>query len=219
MLRSIFLSLLVSCSALAASSALAGEDISKVNSSIRIDSGKTVGELGTVNGSIRLGDNVQADAVSTVNGSIDIGNNANVESADTVNGRITIGSHARVSRDVETVNGSLVLEDGSDVSGDLANVNGDIRLRAAHVGGRIQSVSGDIEIGAHSTVDGGILIEKSNNWFSFGPNQPPRVVIGPRAVVKGTLEFEREVELLVSDSASIGTVRGATPVKFSGENP
>lgn len=219
MLRSLVLSLLVAGSALATTSALAHGDISKVNSSIRIDSGETVGELTTVNGSIRLGDNVQASEVSTVNGSIDIGDNASVESADTVNGRITIGSHTRVSRDVETVNGSLDLEEASDVSGDVANVNGDIRLRSAHVGGRIQTVSGDIEIGADSIVDGGILVEKSNNWFNFGSSKPPRIVIGPRAVVKGSLDFEREVELLVSDSASIGAVRGATPVKFSGENP
>lgn len=219
MLRSIFLALLVASLAFFATNALASEDISKVNSAIRIDSGKTVGDLGTVNGSIRLGDDVQAGEVGTVNGSIDIGNNANVKSADTVNGRITIGSHSRVSRDVETVNGSVVLEQASDVSGDVGNVNGDIRLQAAHVGGRIQSVSGDIEIGADSIVDGGILIEESNNWFNFGSNKPPRVVIGPRAVVKGTLEFEREVELLVSDSATIGAVKGATVVKFAGENP
>ena len=219
MLRTFLLSLLVTSSALITSSALAGEDISKVNSSIRIDSDKVVGGLDTVNGSIRLGDNVQAEEVSTVNGSIEIGDNANVKSADTVNGRITIGSHTRVSGDVETVNGSLTLVDGCDVSGDVGNVNGDIDLRATHVGGRIQTVSGDIEIGADSIVDGGILVEKSNNWLNFGSSKPPRVVIGPRAVVKGTLEFEREVELLVSDSASIGAVKGATPARFSGENP
>ena len=77
----------------------------------------------------------------------------------------------------------------------------------------------DIEVGADSRVDHGILVEKSNSWFNFGSNQPPRVVIGPRAVVQGTLVFEREVELYVSDTARIGEVKGATPIKFSGENP
>lgn len=219
MLRSFSLCLLVAGSVVIAPDAHAGDDISKVNSSIRVDASKTVGELNTVNGSIRLGDNVQADEVSTVNGSIDIGSNASVKSADTVNGRISIGDHTRVARDVESVNGSLTLENGCDVSGDVGNVNGDIRLIAAHVGGRIQTVSGDVEVGADSIVDGGMLIEKPNNWFNFGSSKPPRVVIGPRAVIKGTLDFEREVELLVSDSASIGEVRGATPVRFSGENP
>lgn len=219
MLRPFSLFLLIASVALMATSVSADESISKVNSSIRIDSGKVVGDLDTVNGSIRLGDNVQAGEVSTVNGSIDIGNNATLKSADTVNGRVTMGAHARVSGTVEAVNGSLTFEDGSDISSDVSNVNGEIRLRAAHVGGRIKTVSGDIEIGADSIVDGGILVEKSNNWFNFGSSKPPRVVIGPRAVVKGALEFEREVELLVSDSASIGSVKGATPVKFSGENP
>jgi hypothetical protein len=44
-------------------------------------------------------------------------------------------------------------------------------------------------------------------------------VIGPHAVVQGTLEFRREVELYVSDSAQIGAVKGATAQKFSGANP
>jgi hypothetical protein len=37
--------------------------------------------------------------------------------------------------------------------------------------------------------------------------------------VQGTLQFKREVELYVSDSATIGTVDGATPQKFSGDQP
>ena len=45
------------------------------------------------------------------------------------------------------------------------------------------------------------------------------VVIGPGAVVQGTLKFEREVKLLVSDRAKIGVVEGATAIKFSGEHP
>ena len=45
------------------------------------------------------------------------------------------------------------------------------------------------------------------------------VVIGPHAVVQGTLEFRREVELKVSDSAQIGPVKGATVEKFSGATP
>ena len=45
------------------------------------------------------------------------------------------------------------------------------------------------------------------------------VVIGPGAVVKGTLKFQREVKLYVSDRATIGPVEGATVNKFSGEHP
>jgi DUF4097 and DUF4098 domain-containing protein YvlB len=220
MLRPSLLSLVFAAVALVQMApASASDDTSKVNGSIRIDDGRTVGDLSTVNGSIVLGDHGQADELSTVNGSIDVGDDASVRSAGTVNGRVSLGKRARVSRDVDTVNGSLVLEDGSDVSGDLSNINGSIRLRNAHVGGGIKTVSGDIEIGADSTVDKGILVEKSNSWFHWGSEKAPRIVIGPRAVIGGKLVFERDVELFVSDSARIGAVEGATPVKFSGERP
>jgi DUF4097 and DUF4098 domain-containing protein YvlB len=220
MLRPFLTSLVFSVFALGlALPASASDDISKVNGSIRVDDGKTVGDLDSVNGSIRLGDHGQAEDVSTVNGSIEIGNDASIRSAGTVNGRVSIGNRSRVGKGVDTVNGSLSFDEGSDVGGDVANVNGSIRLRAAHVGGGIRTVSGDIEVGADSHIDGGILVEKSNSWFSFGASKPPRVVIGPRAVVQGKLVFEREVELHVSDSARIGEVKGATPVMFSGENP
>jgi hypothetical protein len=45
------------------------------------------------------------------------------------------------------------------------------------------------------------------------------VVIGPDAVVSGTLEFQRDVELYVSDKAKVGDVVGATPKMFSSERP
>jgi len=49
--------------------------------------------------------------------------------------------------------------------------------------------------------------------------RPPRVVVGPGSVIGGTLEFERPVRLYVSDRATIGPVKGATAVKFSGDRP
>jgi hypothetical protein len=49
----------------------------------------------------------------------------------------------------------------------------------------------------------------------MGRATPPRVVIGARATVTGVLRFKRKVELLVSDSATIGPVEGATPVMFA----
>ncbi len=220
MLRPILLSMALATLVLGPPSPVcASDDTSKVNGSIRIDDGKTVGDLDTVNGSISLGEHGQADQISTVNGSIDIGDDAGVRSAGTVNGRISLGKRARVSGGIDTVNGSLTLGEGSDVSGDVSNVNGSIRLHKAHVGGGIKTVAGDIEIGADSSVDRGIHVEKSNSWFNWGEDKPVHVVIGPRAVVKGMLVFERDVELLVSDSAQIGEVKGAKPVRFSGDHP
>lgn len=207
------------CVALLAGSsayAIAAEDISKINGSISTQAGQTVGDLDTVNGSIQLAANGRAEDLSSVNGSITVGDDAVFDSADSVNGRISIGARTRVSKDVEAVNGGISLAEGADVSGRVSNVNGTIRLTAAHVGGGIETVSGNIEIGADSRVEGGILIEKPS-WF--GSSKAPRVVIGPRAIVEGTLEFRRDVELLVSDSARIGTVKGATATVFKGDHP
>jgi len=220
MLRPILLCLALTLPAAALMSpSWASDDVSKVNGSIRIDDGQRAGDLDTVNGSINLGERGQAEALSTVNGSIEIGDDASIHSAGTVNGRITLGKRARVSEAIDTVNGSLLLEEGSEVSGDVSNVSGSIRLRSAHVGGGIRTVGGDIEIGADSRVDKGIRVEKSSSWFNWGNDKPVRVVIGPRAVVNGSLVFEREVELRVSDSAQIGEVSGATAQRFSGDHP
>ena len=86
----------------------------------------------------------------------------------------------------------------------------------------------DIYIGADSRLDGGILVHKRNViglslgddlklGIPVGRSTPPRVVIGPRATVAGVLRFKREVKLLVSESATIGPVVGATPVMFATE--
>ena len=87
----------------------------------------------------------------------------------------------------------------------MENVNGAIRMERAHVGGEIRTVSGDIDVGTGSRVDGGITVEKPTGFFGIWTEQrPPRVVIGPGAVVAGPLVFEREVELYVHDSARTG---------------
>lgn len=196
----------------------AGSDVDKVNGSIQVESGQQAGNVNTVNGSIRIAAGGSATKVSTVNGGIDIGEHATVDAVDTVNGGISLGAGAKVARTVEAVNGSIRLDKGADVAGRASNVNGRFTLEAAHVGGGIETVSGDIEIGADSRVEGGILVDKQRGW-SWGKSRNPRVVIGPRAVVKGTLEFRRDVDLFVSDSATIGQVTGATAQKFSGDRP
>jgi hypothetical protein len=107
---------------------------------------------------------------------------------------------------------------GANVSGHVSNVNGRFTLDAAHIGGGIETVSGDIEIGADSRVEGGIVVDRQHGWFNWG-NRKPRIVIGPHAIVAGTLEFRREVDLFVSDSATIGKVTGASAQKFFGDHP
>lgn len=196
-------------------------DLDKVNGDVHVASGQSVGDVSTVNGDVRVDDKATIGKAETVNGSITIDTHATATSLETVNGSITLGAATRVSGTVTTVNGSINLDQGAEVAGRASNVNGGIHLRAAHVGGGLKTVGGDIDVGADSRVEGGILVDKPGGWFNFGSDRKrtPRIVIGPGAVVKGTLEFRRDVELYVSDRAQIGPVKGATPQKFSGDQP
>lgn len=218
--------------------AVPADDISKVNRSIRVNTGETVDDVSTVNGSIDLGDSVRAGDVETVNGSIEIGRDAVVRSVDTVNGRITIGENGRADS-VGTVNGAIELGARSQVAGAVENVNGAVRigletsigrnvenvngriaLDRAQVGGRLKTTNGDIDVGAGSHVKGGIFVEKPNrSWFSNNKQRIPRIVIGPNAIVEGDLKFEHEVELYVSTSAKVGRIEGAQAIPFSGDAP
>ena len=195
-------------------------DISKVNGSVQVEAGQQVGDVSTVNGAVHVGDGASVREASTVNGEVELGTKAQATELGTVNGAISLGSASRVSGKVNAVNGSIHLARGADIGGRLENVNGAIVLDGAHVAGGIGTVAGDITVGADSRVEGGILVDKPNNgWFRWGSERKPVIVIGPHAVVQGTLEFRREVVLKVSDSAQIGPVKGATVEKFSGATP
>jgi len=199
--------------------ASAQDSIDKVLGSIHVEAGQQVGNATTVNGSVHVEDGATVRKAKTVNGSVELGDKAQASEVGTVNGAVTLGAGARVSGRIEAVNGVIRLGKGADVAGRVSNVNGAISLVSAHVGGGLATVSGDIDVGADSRVEGGILVEKPGGGFHWGNRRPPHVVIGPHAVVQGTLEFRREVVLEVSNSAQIGPVKGATPVKFSGDAP
>jgi hypothetical protein len=194
------------------------DDIDKINGTARVEAGQHAGDVSSVNGSVDIGSHAVVHKASTVNGSVDLADQVQASEVGTVNGAITLGSGTHVSGEVNAVNGHIELQRGADVGGKLGNVNGAIELDAAHVAGGIETVSGDITVGANSRVEGGILVDKPGGWFNNNSRKPV-VVIGPHAVVQGTLEFRREVDLRVSDSAQIGPVKGATPMKFSGATP
>ncbi|MGH8306199.1 MAG: hypothetical protein ACRETG_11370, partial [Steroidobacteraceae bacterium] len=192
---------------------------STVNGSIHVRAGEHSGSVGTVNGSIDIEDNAVVAEARTVNGSVEVGAHASADSVSTVNGAVTLGDGAHVTRSITTVNGGMNLRSGADVGGAVKNVNGHIRLSAAHVAGGLRTVQGDIDIGGASRVEAGILVEKPNtSWFSFYSHKP-RIVIGPGAVVQGELRFERDVELYVSDQATVGPIQGAKAIRFSGSSP
>jgi DUF4097 and DUF4098 domain-containing protein YvlB len=214
-----------------------GSNTSKVNGSVRVEAGQTAGNVSTVNGSVTIEEGATAEDVGTVNGSITIERNATVKDAEsvnggislagqskaasmnTVNGKLRLAEGAQVSGDVSAVNGSADLAKGSDVAGTLSNVNGKMTIAGGHVARGLKTVNGDIDVGADSRIEGGILVEKPNQSWSISKHRPPRIVIGPGAVVEGKLRFEHEVELLVSDRAKIGAVEGAKAVSFSGDQP
>jgi cytoskeletal protein CcmA (bactofilin family) len=194
-----------------------GDGSSRVNGSVHIQAGKPAEEAHTVNGSIHVDDNAAVTSAGTVNGSVRLGAHATATSAKSVNGAISLSEGAHISGNAATINGDLTLASGAEVSGSLTNVNGKIELNSAHVAGGIKTVNGDMNILGTSHVDGGILVEKPHGIL-FN-NRDPVIVIGPGAVVQGDLRFERSVKLYVSDKATIGTVTGATPIAFSGDNP
>jgi cytoskeletal protein CcmA (bactofilin family) len=212
--------LLAGLALLCAGNAHAGQDVDKLNGSIHVASGERMGDLSTVNGSINLAEGASADAVHTVNGAIRAKDKVSAASLKTVNGSIQLGKHGRIRGDVATVNGSITLDPGADVAGHVSNVNGRIRIDGAHVVGGLETTAGDIHIGAGSHIEGGIMVNRAHRgWFGNGSSRKPRIVIGPDAVVKGTLDFQQPVDLYVSDRATVGTIKGATAQHFSGDRP
>jgi DUF4097 and DUF4098 domain-containing protein YvlB len=203
--------------ALSISQMALSSEYSKVNGSVSVPAGQTVRSASTVNGSIEVGDKAHLGSAETVNGSVTLGVESTASDVDTVNGAIRLGSGAQVSGNVEAVNGKLSVGSAAFVGGRLANVNGTIVIEKAHIKGKIETVNGDLTVGAGALVDGGIHYTKPKMSWNMG--RAPRVVIGPEAIVGGTLIFEREVALYVSDTAKIGPVTGAKVVRFTGTTP
>jgi cytoskeletal protein CcmA (bactofilin family) len=197
-------------------------NVSNVNGPIRLDDKAIVLNAHSVNGGITLGAAASAQSVSTVNGGITLEAAASVQSLRTNNGSISIGPGARVAGTVTSINGTIALEHSANISGHLSTANGKIYLDAAHVGGGIETVTSSIEIGPGSRVEGGILIMCTKgawDWLLRRPCPPPLVVIGPDAIVQGTLTLEQNVRLYVSDRARIGPVEGVKAIIYSGERP
>jgi hypothetical protein len=77
----------------------------------------------------------------------------------------------------------------------LATVDGSVRReKDARVSAGVQTIRGKLRLENGADVAGGLR-------------------------VRGTLNFGRPVRLYVSDRATIGPVQGATPIRFSGDQP
>jgi len=185
----------------------AGSGLDKVNGSVHVEAGTHAGNASTVNGSIDIDHDATVADAETVNGAINLGAHAKAGTLETVNGAIELEAAADVAKTATTVNGSLILA-GSHVGGKLENVNGTIKLDHANVDGGIETVNGDITIGTGSTVRMGLHVVKPRGLW-IHTTRKPRIVIASGAVVEGTLQFDREVDLMVASDAKIGNVVGA----------
>ena len=198
---------------LAAAPVLAQQDIDEISRNITARAGQSYGSLETVSGDIRIETGARTGDASTVSGDITLAHDAIAGDLETVSGDIHAGTQSRADGDVESVSGDIFFDRGGSIDGDIDTVSGDIGLVGTRVGGGIETVSGDITVGIDSHVRGGIKIEKNDNGMNWG--HPPRIVIGPNAVVEGALVFERPVSLYVHKSAKIGPVTGATAKTFN----
>jgi hypothetical protein len=187
-----------------------------VNGPVEVPAGTTAEGATTINGSVSVGEGATVGETATVNGGVHLGAKSAANSARTVNGGIDVGAGAHIAQDVEAVNGGIRVGKGADVGGGVRNVNGGIRIEGAHVKKGVSTYTGDIDVGRGSHVEGGIHVQKPD--FGADLNHIPRVVIGADSVVDGTLKFDREVKLLVSDAAKIGPVEGATVQLFAGDD-
>lgn len=203
-----------------AQNAVANEgDISKVNESVHVDNGEHTGDVSSVNGSIHIGSGAVVKHVHTVNGGVTLESQVSADKVDSVNGAIHLGDGTQVHGPVHTTNGGIHAGNNSDITGDITTMNGGIHVGSGHVGGSLETHAGSIDLGPNAHIDGNIKVDEDHNSWNFGFNKPPEVIIRPGTVVKGTLHFEREVRLFVSDHATIGAVTGAEVRKFSGDNP
>ncbi len=204
-------------------------DATSVNGSIVVGAGAVItGDVESVNGSIRIGAGASIETASTVNGAVKLADNVQAHNVHTVNGSVHVAESVTISGEIEAVNGEISVGAGTVVGEGVGNVNGQIRVSGAEIGGDISTVSGDVSVVDGAIVNGGLLVEKSNNrgwnWgWDWGKQRKPRIVIGPGSKIIGVITLEREVDLFISDTAEVGGVSGVMSmdqaVRFRGERP
>ncbi len=201
--------------ALGAAPALAQQNLNTISDDLVARAGQSYGNLDTVSGDIGIQAGASVRNVNTVSGDISLASGATTSGrVETVSGDIEAAGRVTAGAGVGTVSGDILFERGGRIGGGIETVSGDIGLVATQVTGNIETVSGDITVGVDSHVRGGIRIEKNDNGNRMNWGRPPRIVIGPNAVVEGALVFERPVNLYVHRTAKIGPVTGATAKTF-----
>lgn len=215
---------------LAAAPALAQQDQNKISGDVQTQPGQKYGGLNTVSGDVRVARGVEAGGVHSVSGDITVEAGAKIGNAATTSGNLTVADDSQtgglksvsgnialgrkvvVDGDLASVSGNLFADHGSRIGGDVSTVSGDVGLVQTEVDGDITFVSSDVTVGVGSHVKGRLHLKKPT--YS-NLKRPPRVVVGPNAVIDGPLDFELPVTLYVHSSAKVGAITGATPIAFS----
>ncbi len=212
------------CSALADSFTLADGsthdgNVSLVNGRIEIGSECEVkGEVSNVNGRIQIGSDSRALDISNVNGRISLGDGVLIDGdVSSVNGRIELGRGSRVTGGIESVNGRISASEGVEIKGRVSSVNGAVEMRGSRAEALVTNNSG-IVLDEGAFIAGALTVRKSQG-ISFNAGSPPKIVIGREVTVEGPLKFEREVELYVHETATVGEITGAEAVRYSGDEP
>ncbi|MGH8278666.1 MAG: hypothetical protein ACRETQ_03760 [Gammaproteobacteria bacterium] len=191
---------------------------STINGVITVGAGAVVdGGLRTINGAIHLGAGAQTGNLTIVNGPITLTDGAQAGKLEGVNSSVTLGKNVLISSDIAIVNGALRTASGTRLDGSAAIVNGNMALCGTVVSGHLSFVNGTVWLADSSSAQGDITAQQPKG--STENNPPPVVVIGPHAIVGGSIIFERPGKLYVSDTAVIHAVQGVTPAKFSSATP
>lgn len=189
--------------------------IANVNGSISVGPNSRVGPIRNVNGAITVSDGAQAGQTETVNGALRLAENVTIDgTASTVNGAITVGSGTVIMGDVSTVNGRLAMQPESRAGGRASTVNGGILLDQA-VAASLQTTNGSIELRNGTVIEGELRVREPGRTG----RDVPTIVIGENVRVAGPLQFDRQVELFIHESAEVGQIQGAEPRYFSGDRP
>jgi hypothetical protein len=190
--------------------ASSADKVSRINGSVEIDAGQTVGDVSTINGRIRVSRNATAGAVETINGSITIQSGATIDSAETVNGGIRLGRDVQVGAELKTVNGGIQVDPGSFVAADIRTLNGEIALRDTRVTGSLHTANGDIELREGSVIEGDVIIRGERSWisrlFSFGQPHRSELQVDASSVILGDIHLYRDVELRIEEGAEVGEI-------------
>lgn len=190
----------------------------RVDGSIHVVAGQANGDAATTVGAISIDDNATFGIADAIKGDIWVGAGARGKAARAVNGSITLDKGAHLSGEMTVANGNLTLNEGAE-AGSVSNVNGRIITNGAIVDHGITTINGDVFVNGASRIQGGIHVNRLPTGMVQAAHEPPHIVIGPGATVEGTMKFERPVKLYVSDKATIGSVDGASPISYSGDQP